>query len=88
MPKAMRIAAVCWASLLCSCATAPVSALRIEDCIVGTSSLLCMDPRLDELRRNYALSFSQALNYRCRKPKDDHALIEKLIQYEAIAGGE
>lgn len=43
---------------------------EIETCIVDSTSLFCIDLRLEEEKQEYDKSFEESINYLCTSPAD------------------
>lgn len=68
----LRVFLITSLACLSSCKSAPL----IEWCIVGDAGLICIDPRLDEGKREYERTFKEAVNYIATNPNDLKTLME------------
>jgi hypothetical protein len=78
------------AFLTLTCSSAPISPLQVERCITGETSLLCKDKRLEPIRQDYSIPYSDkdVRNKVCTKARDWASIEERIMECEALIGGE
>ena len=52
----------------------------VEDCIVISSGVFCIDKRLPEGKQEYDLRFDQVTGYSCTSPRDRQLLINDITE--------